>query len=353
MSSRNSSESRPAACAISSAKLCAANAWKLLLTARNQPMRTCASAGPFSARMFGTSYGRSVEPEIELEAERLARARRERRGDRRKRRPVQPRRRLAAAVDRRLVIHRRRRVVVVETDVVFARPDHLDRLAELLRQHRRFGAIVRLRLAAEAAAEQRHVAGDVLLVDAQRRRHRFLHRLRILRRRPDRDLAVLEFGHRRRRLHRGVRRQRRVVGRLEHLAASWRTRRRRCRGCGRPCPACWTVAISCFLNASDSKRAVRAVVPLDLQLPAPLERRPGVVGDHRDAAERLEQMRRLERVERHRLLHALDAFRAPRRPASSTVPPSTGGCSIDACTIPSRKMSRPNCALPVTMSFWS
>ena len=53
MSSRNSSVSRPAACAISSAKLCAANAWKLFVTARNQPMRTCASAPAFSARMFG------------------------------------------------------------------------------------------------------------------------------------------------------------------------------------------------------------------------------------------------------------------------------------------------------------
>ena len=58
----NSSESRRAACASSSAKLCAANAWKMLQTERNQPMRTCAAAGPFSARMFAMSYGRSISP---------------------------------------------------------------------------------------------------------------------------------------------------------------------------------------------------------------------------------------------------------------------------------------------------
>ena len=170
MSSRNSSGSRPAACAISSAKLCAANAWKLLLTARNQPMRTCASAGPFSARMFGTSYGRSVSPRSssKLSGSRAPGANVDAIGgnaDRCSHAVGLPR----PSTDG-LVIHRRRRVVVVEVDVVLARPDHLDRLAELLRQHRRFGRVVRLRFPAEAAAEQRHVAGDVLLVDADARR---------------------------------------------------------------------------------------------------------------------------------------------------------------------------------------
>ena len=50
---------------------------------------------------------------------------------------------------------------------------------------------------------------------------------------------------------------------------------------------------------------MRAVVPVDLQRPAALDRRPRAVGDHRDATERLEEMRRLERVERNGLLHAL------------------------------------------------
>src|SRR5205085_11095922 len=54
------------------------------------------------------------EAEIELEAERLARAGRERRRDRREDRSLQPRGRAAAAVDGRLLIDRRRRVVVVE-----------------------------------------------------------------------------------------------------------------------------------------------------------------------------------------------------------------------------------------------
>ncbi len=166
MSSRNSSGSRPAARASSSAKLWAANAWKLLLTARNQPMRTCASAGPFSARMFATSKGRSTRPRSSSKLRGSRAFGRERRGDRRKRRPLQPCRRPAAAVHGGLLIDGCRRVVVVEADVVFARPHDLDGLAELLGQDRRLGGVVRLRLAAEAAAEQRHVTGDVLLVDA-------------------------------------------------------------------------------------------------------------------------------------------------------------------------------------------
>ena len=243
---------------------------------------------------------------------------------------MQPRRRLAAAVDRRLVIDRRRRVVVVEADVVLARPDHLDRLAELLRQHRRFRRVVRLRLAAEAAAEQRDVADDVLLVDAERRGHRVLHRLRILRRRPDRRLAVAEFGDRRRRLHRRVRRQRRVVGGLEHLAALGELGVDVAEIAERPCPAVCTVASICFLNASDSNAPCAPSFHSTFSCSPALERRPRAVGDHRDAAERLEQVRRLERVERDRLLHALHRQRAPCRRRSSTVPPSTGGCSIDA-----------------------
>ncbi len=139
--------------------------------------------------------------------------------------------------------------------------------------------------------------------------HRFLHRLRILRRRPDRDLAVEEFGDRRRRFHRRVRRQRRVVGGFEHLAAPGEFRvdvaeiaedlarllRRR---------------QQLLLERLRLEPAVRAVVPIDLELPAALERRPGAVGDHGDAAERLEQVRRLERVQPHRLQNALHAFRA-------------------------------------------
>ena len=221
---------------------------------------------------------------------------------------MQPRRRLAAAVHRRLVIDRRRRVVVVEVDVVLARPDHLDRLAELFRQHGRFRAVVGLRFPAEAAAEQRHVTGDVLLVDAHRGGHRLLHRLRILRRRPDGDLAVAEFGDRRRRLHRRVRRQRRVVGGFEDLAAFGELRvdvaeiaehlARLLRG-----------RQQLFLERLRLEDAVRAVVPFDLELAPPLERRPRAVGDHGDAAERLEEVRRLERVQPDRLLDALHAFR--------------------------------------------
>ena len=61
-------------------------------------------------------------------------------------------------------------MVVVEADVVLARPDHLDRFAKLLREHGRFGGVVRLGLAPEAATQQRRVQGQLLWLDADRRR---------------------------------------------------------------------------------------------------------------------------------------------------------------------------------------
>ena len=292
-------------------------------------MRTCASRRPFSARMFGDVVRRVGEPQVELEAERLA-ASAERRPDRREHRALQPRRRLAASVDRGLVIHRRRRVVEVEMDVVFARPDHLDRLAELLRQHRRFGRVVGLRLAAEAAAEQRHVADDVLLVDADARPRPSPA--------PPADSASAS---RPRPCRSGSRRPRPAAPstRARPSACSrsprapcrpWRTPRRRCRGCARPSPACCTVVDHLLLERLGVEARVRAVVPVDLQLLAALQRRPGVVGDDGDAAERLEQQRRLDGVERHGLRARPSRPARPCRRGSCTVPPSTGGCSIDA-----------------------
>ena len=77
-----------------------------------------------------------------------------------------------------MALYRGDGVVVVELQVVLARPHDLDGPPDLLREQRRFGDEIRLRLAAEAAAEQRHVADDVALVDAERRGDRLLRRLR-------------------------------------------------------------------------------------------------------------------------------------------------------------------------------
>ena len=59
---------------------------------------------------------------------------------------------------------------------------------------------------------------DVLLVDSERRRHRVLHRLWILRSRVNYNLAVFELSDRRGRLHRRVRKVRNVVLSLVRLA---------------------------------------------------------------------------------------------------------------------------------------
>ena len=69
---------------------------------------------------------------------------------------------LAVAVDRRLDPLHRGGVVEAVLDVVLAGPLHPHRRAHLLREERRLEHVVALRLAPEAAAEQRHVHRDVL-----------------------------------------------------------------------------------------------------------------------------------------------------------------------------------------------
>ena len=135
-------------------------------------------------------------------------------------------------------------------------------------------------------------------------RHGVLRRLRILLRTPDGDLAVAEVRHCGGRLHRGVRQQRRVVRRLEYLAALGElgvdvadvprhlTRLRHRRD-------------QFLLEALGLEARVRAVRPLHLELLPTLHRRPGVVRNHRNAAERLEPVRQLQRLERDGLTNAL------------------------------------------------
>src|SRR5262245_21563894 len=100
---------------------------------------------------------------------------------------------------------------VVELDIVGAAPDDLHWLADLLRQDRRFGHIVGFRLASEATAEERHMADDVVLVDAQGPGYGVLYCLRVLSRRPGDNLAILEFRNGSRRFHRRMREHRCVV----------------------------------------------------------------------------------------------------------------------------------------------
>ena len=80
----------------------------------------------------------------------------------------------------------RDRMVEAVVDVVLARPDHLDRgAAHFLRDERRLDREIGLRLAPEAAAEQRHIDRDLLGREAERLRHQIVRGLRALHARPD------------------------------------------------------------------------------------------------------------------------------------------------------------------------
>src|SRR5262249_56606529 len=84
---------------------------------------------------------------------------------------------------------------------------------------RGFGDVIGFRFASEASAEQRHMAFDIILVDAQRGRDRVLYGLWILGGGVDERLAVLEFGDRRRRFHRRMRQVWGVIFGLVNLSA--------------------------------------------------------------------------------------------------------------------------------------
>ena len=102
--------------------------------------------------------------------------------DRREDGAMQPRIGAAVLVERRFEVLRADRVVVVVLNVVLAGPGHLDRCADHSRQQGGFGDVVRLRLAAKAAAEQRHIDGDVRFVDAEDLGDGLAHLRRVLRR---------------------------------------------------------------------------------------------------------------------------------------------------------------------------
>ena len=271
-------------------------------------MRVCAGAGTVLDAQVGESVRDFGESLIRLPSA-VFFLRVPERSDWRKRRAHQDRRRQAVAADAGFEVLRRRGVEVVELEVVFAAPDDLHRLADLLGEQRRFDHVVRLRFAAEAAAEQRYMAGHVGLGDAERIGHGFLNGLGVLRRRPRHDLAVSELRDCRRRFHRGVRqhpgvvrgfmRFRRARERLVDIADVSQRLLRRLHGCE-----------ELLAERLRIERGVGAVAPRDVERLPALKRGPAVVGDDRRAAKRLEHVRWLRLGEADYVLHAADF---PRR----------------------------------------
>src|SRR5258708_5575414 len=189
-------------------------------------------------------------------------------------------------------------MIRVEPDIVLARPHHFHRLSGFLGQHRRFHGKIRKRFPPKRAAQQRDVNGHILFLCAHCLRNRIPRALRILRWNPRFHFPIAINRQRRRRFHRSVRQQRRIIFRLNHLSVlcerfvyvpdfpdnfPWLPRR----------------LFQLFAIRSRIKNFVRALVPFHLQLLSPLHSRPRAVRQHGDSAQRLHIDRRL--VSRNRL----------------------------------------------------
>ena len=195
-------------------------------------------------------------------------------------------------------------MIVVKADVLFAAPNHLDGLAELLRKQGGFDDIIGLRLTAESAAQQGDVADDVFLLDAERRGHGLLHGLRILGGAPAGELAVTEVGEGDGRLHRRVGQHGHVVfgfvglggfGKsgidVAHVADHLLRFARR--------------VLQGLLEGLGVKGGVGAALPFHLQFLAALHGGVSGVGDDGHAAQGLKGMRGRKAIQHH---GAFDAF---------------------------------------------
>ena len=216
------------------------------------------------------------------------------------------------------------RMVIAVADIVFATPYHLDRRPGLPGQDDRLVDKVTLGFAPERPAKQGHVHLDLLGFETGKPGRSGNNRLRGLRRRPDLTTISGHRGQRRRWLHRRV-------GEVWGVVFGFQRRDGRVQGRqGIPLVAPEVALLP------DSVQQLHPVVigviipvvahvPLDFQFPAPLQRRPGIVGNHCDTAERLESSRWFGGLyfdhpayafERQRLLcikglHASECDRAP------------------------------------------
>ena len=162
--------------------------------------------------------------------------------------------------------------------------DDLDRrAAHRARQQCRFEHEVAFRLSAKAAAEQRDVDRHVLAFEAEFLGQLLLRVAGALHRRPSLAFAVGDAHRGGRRLHRRMREVRDVIFGRDRL----RRRGQRLVGVAVVAHDLARLArglLELALVGGRIVAAVRPVVPVHDQRLAPLDRRPGVGGDHRDAA---------------------------------------------------------------------
>ncbi len=152
------------------------------------------------------------------------------------------------------------------------------------------------------------MANHIFFRDSQFFRDGVLRALWILRRGPDCDFAVFIGRKRDHRLHRSVSQKGNVVVRLIYLA-TFGERRIRVTNI--------THYFARIVRGRSQFVLVRlrvvvfvwSVVPCDVQLLAALKCRPGVVGNYRNASQRLKSRWGGERINCNRLLHARDLQR--------------------------------------------
>ena len=174
---------------------------------------------PVFRSMIRNRIRQVAEAQPELARIRIHGFRIKRRSNRRKHRALQPRRRLSVRAQRRFHVHRRNRVIRIELDVVFPAPNHLHRLPGLLCKNGRLHCEIRKRFSAERASQQRDVHRHILFLSPDSRGNRVACPHRTLRWSPHFHFAVTVNRESRRRFHRSMRQQRRIIFRFHNLPA--------------------------------------------------------------------------------------------------------------------------------------
>ena len=172
------------------------------------------------------------------------------------------------------------------------------------------------------------MTGDVLGLTANGIGHGTLDSLRVLSGHPCGDFAIAVFGNGDGRFHGGVREERHVIGCVDNLGPAGERLIDIAYISNYLAGLLGGVQEILFILAG-IVGGVGAVVPFDSQLLTSLEGGPGAVGNDRYAAQRLEGVGRLEGVDGHGLRYALD-LEGRLSSKDWTLPPMTGGCSMDA-----------------------
>ncbi len=203
---------------------------------------------------------------------------------------LRPARDLVLAVERCAHLMHAERPVEVVLDVVFARPQQLERLRfalveQRLAEQRGLGDEVVLETAAEAAARAIEADLDLVARHARDAADDLRRAARVLQRRDQQHLVLLDVDQRVRRLHRRVREKRHRVARLDGLARG--LARLREIAVAAHARAGLVAGSEQFIGAAAQRIAgfgrPGRILPVDFQLLAALHRGPCARRDHGDA----------------------------------------------------------------------